>query len=103
MEVVYWQRCEPSQSLYMRQLGGMHGGINPAARDREHKASLEKNSHGVETYKFFQNWLRVPGLGAVFHIYCTHLTHCFWEHQTLKFDQKINAEWSTPSSLLGQK
>ena len=63
MEVVYWQRCEPSQSLYMRQLGGMHGGINPAARDREHKASLEKNSHGVETYKFFQNWLRVPVLG----------------------------------------
>jgi len=29
-----------------------------------------KNQHGFETYKFFQNWLRVPALGPGLLIYC---------------------------------
>ena len=62
MEAFYWQRCEPSQSLYMQRLGRIHGGTDHQ-RNCPHRASLEENSHGVETYKFFQNWLRVPGLG----------------------------------------
>ena len=62
IEAFYWQSCEPSQILYRRHHGGIHGGTNHQ-RLRQHRASLEKNSHGVETYKFFQNWLRVPRLG----------------------------------------
>ena len=32
----------------------------PGDQDRWQEPRLEKTRHGVETYKFFQNWLRVP-------------------------------------------